>query len=488
MFVKMSFLKKTARTFRTDFASKAEKEEEDCGWLGKLGAALAIAGGASAESASKAPGGQLATPRAPGVNGIQLQPAFKQLQPAFKSEAFQNHTSDFGFAEEDSGEMKSSSFDREAYSMFDEETQNLLQRTQFPPPLKPLGMGISNFVYEVPKIHPMHAELTEELDLPESSKVAIKVTHDYSKYDSKYSAKHISKTIDLKTWGRERGVIPKEERLTGGLRRSFFPVTENEEQKEKLSKLWTRMSNDMVASPLSAPDDRGDFMPTFLPPRYNYNWRAGFGAKRFPMTAVEVFTPIGAVAKQFNTLVEEMTGSKDGSFMKRVRKSELWSAVFRKLIEDEWHKYMFDVIDELDIIPDDNHAMNFGLRLRDGWKERAQQFMTSYQDAFDTTDCASFTTIESEDEYNDLKHKFKPFKDGLLNTILEENVQQYKYGPLVAIDVDHFNKNDGRFETHLGMVEEEVKRKGKFFPKERMKEMTLNVIIGKELRPWMYQI
>ena len=491
----MSYFKQRSfngkRQLRTDFrtplftAKQAEKEEEDCGWLGKLGAAALGLGGAAAASVEGRKNDHQVAIRG-GSADLATTRALDAAPDASANTPFAlpfNNDSDLAFAKEDSGginALPSSTFDAEAYSMFDENEIDVLQNTQFPPPLKPLGVGISNFVYEVPEIHPMHAELAEELDVPESSKIAIKVTYDYDRSEHRYSAKNSAKTFELKFWGQEHGVIPRERIVPGSIRRSFFPATQNKEQKEKLQELWTRMKINNVASPLSAPDDRGNFMPTFLPPEYNHKR----GDKRkYPMVAVEVVTPVEAMAKQFNALVEETTGSKGGSFMKRVPKSELWSAVFRNLIEDKWYKYMFDVMDELNIIPDDNHAMNFGLRLRDDWKERAQQFMTSYQDAFDSTEVASLTEIETEEEFNDLKQKFKPFKDGLLDAVLEENVQQYRYGPLVATDVDHFFKNDGYFETQLGYEEEDVKRRGESLTKYEMKERTLNTILGSP-RPW----
>ena len=479
-----------ARQLRTQFqvrpVKEQEEEVEECSWFGKLlaGAGAAAAAAQGAHAATPQRGVVLADPSAPSAAVPSVGGDVSGIAPqgALRAEPVGSAALDAAM-----GGVQAEVADT-SFNMFDSETQEVLKRVQFRAPLKPLGMGIDNVVYEVPPTHPEHEEICERLGVSDDARIALKFNYGYEESNSLYDRKHITLSNALKRWGRERGVIPQEAVYSRRrAARLFFAKTENAEDAKALQEIWKNINNKHIASPLSAEDDYGVVVPTFPLP----------DAKGTPVTAVEVFTPIFTVGTALNDFVAEVTGSSDGLFLNRIPKQYLWATLFEGQIREDWTAYMQDVIEELGIVPNDNHSKNFGLRLRSDWKERMKDYLVAHADKFDNQ---TVPEVDTEKEYwtgEDLQTfltkkgwdaeepppELKAFTEGLHRAIFAANVDDFAYNALVALDVDHFSENTSYYNMVLEVVEERVKKTGAQWSEERKKTYAIERSV-KRNKPW----
>mgnify|MGYP004031287155 CR=1 FL=1 len=375
-----------------------------------------------------------------------------------------------------------------SFNMFDPKTQEVLKRVQFQAPLKPLGMGVDNVVYEVPSTHPEHEEICETLDVSDDARVALKFNYGYEKGNNLYDRKHITLSDALKTWGQKRGVIPQEAFYSSRrAARLFFAKPENDEDAKALQEIWKNINTNHIVSPLSAKDDAGLVVPTFPLPT----------AKGTPVTVVEVFTPIFTVGTALNDFVAEVTGSSDGLFMNRIPKQYLWATLFERQIKEHWTAYIKDVVEELGIVPNDNHSKNFGLRLRLDWKARMKDYLVAHADKFDNQ---TVSGVDTEKEYwteTDLQtfltkkgwvaeeppSELAAFAEGLHAAIFPANVDEFAYNALVALDVDHFSENTHYYDMILEVLEKRLKETGQQWSEERKKTYAIERSV-KRNKPW----
>ena len=488
----MSSFAAPPRALRTQFQVRPVKEQaeevEECSWFGKLlaGAGAAAAAAQGAHAATPQRGVVLADPSAPSsaVPSVGGDAPGNALQEhgALRAEPVGSAALDAAM-----GAVQAEVAD-ESFNMFDPETQEVLERVQFPAPLKPLGMGVDNVVYEVPSTHPEHEDLCDELGVSNDARVALKFNYNHEEYKTMYGTEHMVLSGALKRWGRERGVIPQEERISRDRAAElFFAKTENAEDAEALQDIWKNINTKHIASPLSAEDDHGVVVPTFPLPI----------AKDKPVTAVEVFTPIFTVGTALNDLVAEVTGSSDGLFLNRIPKQYLWATLFEGQIKEDWTAYIKDVIEELGIVPNDNHSKNFGLRLHSDWKERMKDYLVAHADTFNNQPVPE---VDTEKEYwtqEDLQTfvakkgwvaegpppELKAFTEGLRSAIFAANVDDFAYHALVALDVDHFSENTDYYDMVLEAVEERVKETGQQWSEERKKTYAIEMSV-KRNKPW----
>lgn len=483
----MSFFKRQPRLYlvrkpRTNFSipsverAPREKEEEDCSWLGKLGAAALALGGATGAAASKSSGNKVAVRnQTPSVNDFSKLPSSSLESNALRdamSAPTETSTWPTSPATTAVPEAINSIDDWEnLYSKTKGDYfSKLVDRNKGKYTLENIGaFSVDKAVFKLPDNHPLRQKLSEFGD----SSVVLKLYK--NRHGTTGKDVESEEYKQLTSWLRSRKAAPKEvvvsyddlistnvfpdvrkpdmrrevrklkkeayklSRLTG---QKQFPANPNALTSDKMFEeeleYWyehTFLEQKSLEEKLSLTNDKATNGKPSLDA-----WRAS--KERGVGIVAEFVTPIETFRSEFENVLEDWAEGDSGG-LAGLPKSYVWSQVFAEDIKENWVNLEADLIREKGVMINDNHWGNWGLRLHKDWKSAVRQVLSEIDttpltadkseivENPDTQDVESWRKRLTKEDQIRLAGVSKRLQDATLTS-----TDTAPYGSLVAIDAD----------------------------------------------------
>lgn len=293
-------------------------------------------------------------------------------------------------------------------------------------PIIPIGEGITNMAYAVPAEHPMYAPLSAKLNI--QGPVALKFMHNPSSLTNHGSDEHIQ------VWLEQTHAVPKHQPLSEDEQAVFYPSIPEVEWQDTYTSLNNKEGK--WTSSVSS----GEYRPNFTHPSVQGN----------PAMVMEMVTPIQDMRKTFEAMVPA-----DGVY--GIPADFVWPMLFMRLIKRHFDTLQTDLIKNTGKYIRDNHAGNWGLRLRQGWEQQVRQLFDNSR----SRELGNPSFDKVKDYYQTLSNTQRQHIETLqrkVHSIMFEPTDD-PYGPLVVIDSDHVSddmENNGIFQGMLNVVQRKL--------------------------------
>lgn len=449
-----------------------EKEEEDCSWLGKLGAAALVLGGATGAAASKSSGNKVAVRnQTPSVNNSSALPSNVIESNALRDAmSAPTETSTWSTSPAMTAVPKTIESIEDWENLYDETKSNyyskLVDRNTGEYTLKNIDtFSVAKVVFKLPNSHPLRQKLHGFGD----SSVVLKL---YKKEEATAGKDVQSEEYkQVISWLTSREAAPKEVVVSYDdlVSSNVFPDVRKPNMKKEIHKLKRsayKLSRETGLKKFPGNPDAFKSDKKFdeeLEFWYEHSflgeismkdsllnnavdgkpsletWRAT--KQRGVGIVAEFVTPVETFRTEFESIVDEW--AEDNDALAGLPKGYVWSQVFAKDIKDNWVNLEADLINEKGVMIDDNHWGNWGMRVKKDWKTAVRNVLAEIDSTSltineldivqnpDTQDVEKWRKTLTKENQNQLTKLSKRLQDATLT-----NTDRAPYGSLVAIDAD----------------------------------------------------
>lgn len=469
----------SVREPRTSYLiSKAERtteqnEEEDCSWLGRLGAiALALGGVTGAAAASNSSQNKVAVRNdTSGINDSSALPSSVIESNALRDAmSAPTDTPAWSTPPAPTAVPKAIESIEDWENLYDKTKSDyyskLVDRNTGEYTLKNIDtFSVAKAVFKLPNSHPLRQKLHEFGD----SSVVLKL---YKKAEETVGNDVQSEEYkQVNSWLLSRKAAPKEVVVSYDdlVSSNVFPDVQKPNMKKEIQKLKRSAyklsretgqkrfpgnpdvfkSDEKFDEELEYWYEHNFLGETNLKDRLLANtvdgkpsletWRAT--RQRGVGIVAEFVTPIETFRTEFESIVDEW--AEDNNAIAGLPKNYLWTQVFAEDIKNNWVNLEADLINEKGVMIDDNHWGNWGMRVKKNWKSALRNVLAEIDSTSltmneldivenpDTQDVGKWRKTLTEENRFQLANISKRLQDATLT-----NSDRAPYGPLVAIDAD----------------------------------------------------